>query len=196
MRFILGVIVGIAGFLAVGYFAATSGRISVAATNHGGINDTIDHWLGEVSDRSIEKHAPQTTNPFANDPGALSVGLSHYKENCLDCHGARSIDGAEFSKGLNPAPPMLDMKGTQKMSDGQMFWIVSNGIRMTGMPAFSPTHSEAEIWKIVAFVHHLPQLTDAEVAKLKQGREEPEEHHKEAGAAAGEDSHPEGAAHS
>lgn len=179
MRFVLGIIVGIAGFLAAGYFMATSGRISVAATNHGGINNVVDHWLGEVSDRSIEKHAPQKTNPFANDPAAFGVGLAHYRENCLDCHGAREIDGKEFAKGLNPAPPMLDMKGTQKMSDGELFWIVSNGIRMTGMPAFSPTHSEDEIWKIVAFVHHLPQLSDAEIAKLKQGREEPSEHHKE-----------------
>jgi len=166
MRFVLGIFVGIAGFLAAGYFVATSGKISVAATNHGGINDKIDEWLGEVSDRSIETHAPRTTNPYANDPGALAVGLAHYKENCLDCHGARSLDGAEFSKGLNPAPPMLDMKGTQEMSDGELFWIVQNGIRMSGMPAFGATHKDREIWEIVAFLRHLPELTPEEEKAL------------------------------
>ncbi|MGH9443277.1 MAG: c-type cytochrome [Thermoanaerobaculia bacterium] len=191
MRFLFGVLVGVAGLLAAAYFAATSGRISVAATNHGGLYDIADHLLARASDRSVERHAPQKTNPFANDPGAAAVGMAHYKENCLDCHGARDIESEEFAKGLNPAPPMLDMRGTQKMSDGELFWIISNGFRMTGMPAFSPTHSEAEIWKIVAFVHHLPKLTDAEVAKLKEGREDPAEHHKEspsspAGAGAGE----------
>ncbi len=180
MRLLLGIFIGAAGVLVGGYFVGMSGRVNVAATQHGGVNDVVDHWLGEFSDRSVEKHATEKTNPFGSDPAALAVGLSHYKENCLDCHGARTIDSAEFAKGLNPAPPMLDMRGTQKMSDGQLFWIVSNGFRMTGMPAFSPTHSEAEIWKIVAFVHRLPSLTDAEVAELKKGREEPSDHHKEA----------------
>jgi Cytochrome c, mono- and diheme variants len=179
MRFLLGVIVGAAGILVGGYILAMSGTISVAATNHGGVNDMVDHWLGEVSDKSVEKHAPQKTNPFASDLAAPAAGLAHYKENCLYCHGARSLDAQEFAKGLNPAPPMLDMKGTQKISDGQLFWIISNGIRMTGMPAFSPTHTEAEIWKIVAFVRHLPKLSDAEIEKLKQGREDPSEHHNE-----------------
>ena len=179
MRLLLGIVIGAVGVIVGGYLLATSGRISVAATQHGGMNDVGDHWLGEVSDKSIERHAPKKTNPFASDPAALAVGLAHYKENCLDCHGARAIDAEEFAKGLNPAPPMLDMASTQKMTDGELFWIVSNGIRMTGMPAFSPTHTEAEIWKIVAFVHHLPKLTDAELSRLKQGREEPGEHHKE-----------------
>src|SRR5262245_37586744 len=141
MRFLFGIILGAVGVLVAGYLLATSGTVSVAATQHGGMNDAMDHWLAEVAEHSIDHHAPQKTNPFANDPSALAVGLAHYKENCLDCHGARSIDAEEFAKGLNPAPPMLDMAEFQKMSDGQLFWVVSNGIRMTGMPAFSPTHS-------------------------------------------------------
>jgi mono/diheme cytochrome c family protein len=178
MRFLTGVVVGAIGILVAGYLLATSGNINVAATQHGGWNDTIDHWLDQVSTRSIEKHAMPGTNPFAADPAAIPAGMSHYKENCLDCHGARSVNTAEFAKGLNPGPPMLDMQDTQKMSDGQLFWVVSNGIRATGMPAFSPTHTPEEIWKIIAFVRHLPKLTDAEVAQLKAGREEEEGHQK------------------
>ena len=182
MRFLLGIVVGAAGILIAAYVLGTSGTITVAATRHGGVNDIMDRWLAESAERSIERHATTKANPFANDPSALSAGLAHYKENCLECHGARSIDAEELAKGLNPAPPMLDMAEFQKMSDGQLFWVVSNGIRMTGMPAFSPTHTEDEIWKIVTFVRHLPKLTDAEVAQLKQGREESSEHHHEAGA--------------
>jgi mono/diheme cytochrome c family protein len=178
MRFLIGVFVGATGILVGGYLLATSGKINVAATQHGGWNDRIDHWLDQVSTRSIEKHASSATNPFARDPGAASAGMSHYKENCLDCHGARAVDAAEFAKGLNPGPPMLDMEDTQKMSDGQLFWVVSNGIRASGMPAFSPTHNSEEIWKIVAFVRHLPKLTDEELAALKAGRERQEEHQK------------------
>ena len=180
MRFLLGLVVGAVGIVIAGIVLASTGRINVAATQHGGWNDRLDHWLFRVSTRSIEKHAPTTTNPFAADPAAVQTGLAHYKENCLDCHGARDVDTAEFAKGLNPGPPMLDMDDVQKMSDGQLFWVVSHGVRATGMPAFSLTHSPEEIWKIVAFVRHLPKLTDAEVASLKKDREDPEAHHHDA----------------
>jgi mono/diheme cytochrome c family protein len=176
MRFLSGLILGAAGLLVAGYFVASSGRVDVSATQHGGWNDRLDHWLFAVSRRSIEKHAPPAANPFASDPAAAAAGLSHYKENCLACHGARDVDTAEFAKGLNPGPPMLDMDDVQKMSDGQLFWVVAHGVRATGMPAFSPTHSPKEIWQIVSFVRRLPKLTDAEVAQLKKGREEEEEH--------------------
>jgi len=181
MRFLSGLIVGAAGVLVAAFLIASSGKVDVSATQHGGWNDRLDHWLFSVSRRSIEKHALPAVNPFASDPSAAAAGMTHYKENCLDCHGARDVDTAEFAKGLNPGPPMLDMDDVQKMSDGQLFWVVSHGVRATGMPAFSPTHSEKEIWHIVSFVRRLPKLSDAEVADLKKGREDEEAHHSDAG---------------
>lgn len=179
MRFLIGVIVGAIGVVVVGCVIAMSGRIDVAATAHGGWNDRLDHWLFQMSSRSIEKHAAPASNPFAADASAAAVGLRHYKENCVDCHGARDVDTSEFAKGLNPGAPMLDMDQVQKMTDGQLYWVIAHGVRATGMPAFAPTHSTEEIWKIVSFVRRLPRLTDAEVAELKQGREEEEHHHDE-----------------
>lgn len=184
MRFLFGVIVGAVGILVAGFLFATSGRINVAATEHGGWNDRVDHWMFQVSTRSIEKHASPASNPLAGDPAALAAGLGHYKANCLDCHGAREIDASEFAKGLNPGPPMLDMDSVQKMSDGQLFWVVSHGIRATGMPGFSPTHRPDEIWQILTFVRHLPKLSDAEVTQLTAGREEEESHRDRAAAPA------------
>jgi mono/diheme cytochrome c family protein len=171
MKFFTGFIIGILVVLAAAYFVGTSGIISVAATRHGGLWGPADVFLAKASDASVERHAPKMKNPYGGDPSAIATGLRHYRENCIDCHGARDIDTTEFAKGLMPGPPMLDMKDVQEMSDGEMYWIVSHGLRMTGMPAFSPTHSDEEIWKIVAFVRHLPKLTDAEVAELRQGEE-------------------------
>jgi mono/diheme cytochrome c family protein len=71
-----------------------------------------------------------------------------------------------LAKGLNPSAPELQSSDTQAMSDGELFWTVKHGIRMTGMPAFAPTHTDAQIWKIVAFVRHLPNLTPEETAEL------------------------------
>jgi len=181
MRSLSGVIVGVAGVLIAGFLMANGGRLNLAATQHGGWNDRLDHWLSQVSRRSIERHASSATNPYAADPAAAAAGLAHYRENCLACHGARDVDTAEFAKGLNPAPPMLDMDDVQKMSDGQLFWVVANGLRATGMPAFAPTHSPREIWQIVSFVRHLPKLSEAEASSLKKERQEEGDHHEEGG---------------
>ena len=130
--------------------------------------------------RSIQKRAPSRTNPFAG-PDTLRSGLAHYKENCVMCHGAPGVPEAELGMGLNPPAPDLTLPQIQKMTDGQLFWVVQNGIRMTGMPAFGPTHSQEQLWKIVAFVRHLPEITAAEQQTLKAGREEEEEHGEESG---------------
>jgi hypothetical protein len=90
------------------------------------------------------------------------------------------VDPGEIGQGLNPGAPDLTLARVQGRTDGQLFWIVSNGIRMTGMPAFSPTHGENEIWQVVAFVRHLPEITDEETTQLKGETESQEHHHEEA----------------
>ena len=89
---------------------------------------------------------------------------------------------------------MLTASRIQAMTDGELHWVVANGIGMTGMPAFSPTHTDGELWQIVAFVRHLPQLTEDERSALAGPRsDESEHHHHEEGDAAerhGDDDHP------
>ena len=131
--------------------------------------------------RSVSRRAPRTANPLAASPEVWRAGLAHYKENCVMCHGAPGVEESEFGQGLNPPAPDLTLPAIQKMSDGELFWIVSNGIRMTGMPAFSPTHKPEEVWTVVAFVRHLPELSDEEQKALKAGGEEPASHHESAG---------------
>ena len=128
-------------------------------------------------DRSIARRAPATKNPFAASPDVLRRGLAHYKENCVMCHGAPGVEESEAGMGLNPPAPELTSRGTQKRTDGELFWVVSNGIRMTGMPAFSLTHKPDEIWHLVAFVRHLPEITADEQKALKAGAEDEEHHH-------------------
>jgi mono/diheme cytochrome c family protein len=125
---------------------------------------------------SMEKRAPDTTNPFANDPSALGSGMAHYRENCVLCHGAPNVKPAELAAGLNPPVPDLDTDDAQSLSDGKLFWIIKNGIRMTGMPAFGETHSDQEIWHIVTFVRHLPKITDAEKERLQPAASDMEHH--------------------
>ncbi len=174
MRVLTGILIGwllIAG--AIGLIV-WSGSVNVAATNPPGRFEK--RFAAFALNRAIQKRAPVRTNPFSK-PEDIRVGLAHYKENCADCHGAPGVEESEVGQGLNPPAPDLTLPAVQRMRDGELFWVISNGIRMTGMPAFSPTHKEDEIWKMVAFVRHLPEITREEQQTLKAGREEETGHH-------------------
>jgi mono/diheme cytochrome c family protein len=177
MRLIVGILLG---FLLVALGAAAvlwTGSVSVAASSPPG---KLEESLARMAiDRAVARRAPKSPNPVGKSPDALRVGLSHYRENCVGCHGASGVDAAEYGQGLNPPAPDLSLPRVQRRTDGELFWIVSNGIRMTGMPAFSPTHKEEELWKIVAFVRHLPELSADEERALAAEAEGGDHHHDE-----------------
>ncbi|HKC25231.1 MAG TPA: cytochrome c [Thermoanaerobaculia bacterium] len=176
MKFLSGLLIGLLLAAAVPLALMATGSIDVAATAPPfPLEQKLAPW---TLDRSVAKRAAALQNPVSKDPAALAAGLDHYRENCVVCHGAPGVEMGEAGKGLNPPPPLLDAPAVQSRTDGQMFWIVKNGIRMTGMPAWGPTHKDEEIWHIVAFMRHLPQITGAEKAKLQPPAEE--EHHDEA----------------
>ena len=177
MRFIIGVIVGLVLVAAAGAFMVYGGRVAVAATTP---PDMVDKIAPAARDRAIARRAPAMT--IAADQAAVSRGAEHYGDNCLPCHAAPGVKPVEFAQGMNPAPPGLDGAHTQAFSDGALFWIVKNGIRASGMPAFGVNHEDREIQDIVAFVRHLPKLTDQERTAL--AAELPHEHHHEEGEAA------------
>lgn len=181
MKVIAGILIGWLLVAAVVGLVAWSGSYNVAATNP---PSRLEKRVAAFAlNRAIQKRAPVKSNPFSK-PEDVRAGLAHYKENCLDCHGAPGVEESEFGMGLNPPAPDLTLPAMQRLRDGELFWVVSNGIRMTGMPAFSRTHKEDEIWKIVAFVRHLPEITKEEQQLLKAGHEEESGHHEEAEAPA------------
>ena len=112
--------------------------------------------------RSIARHAPGQKNPLADSSEAVTAGLVLFRAHCVTCHGAPGVDPTEEGASLNPPAPGLTLPRVQARPDGQLYWIVSRGIRMTGMPAFGPSRSEQEIWQLVAALRRLPQLSDAQ----------------------------------
>lgn len=180
MRFLTGVVFGIllvaAGAAAILY----TGSFNTSAEKP---PSRMEKKIATFAlNKSVERRAPNRTNPLPATPENLRRGLAHFRENCVLCHGAPGVDPGEIGQGLNPGAPDLTLPRVQARTDGQLFWLVDEGIKMTGMPAFGPTHDENEIWKIVAFLRHLPEITPEETAQLKRGREEEEDehHHEEA----------------
>jgi mono/diheme cytochrome c family protein len=170
----LGFVVGILVTLLVPILILATGAVNTGAdVKPGLVERTLAPW---GRDRSVEKRAPKEKNPYAADPAAITTGFDHYRENCVMCHGAPGVAGAELSKGLNPPAPLLG-KGENDTPDGELFWVIKHGIRMTPMPAFGPTHTDEEIWKIVAFIRHLPNLSPQERDSLREATGEDEHHH-------------------
>jgi mono/diheme cytochrome c family protein len=174
VKFILGIVVGVLLVVVAAAAIVYTGSFNVAATVP---PSRMERRLATLAlDKSVARRAPDQKNPLAMNAETLRKGLHEFGENCLVCHGAPGVDPGEIGQGLNPGAPDLTLPRVQARTDGQLFWITANGIRMTGMPAFGPTHDDNEIWQIVAFLRHLPEITDEEQRELeKEAGEEEEE---------------------
>ena len=87
--------------------------------------------------------------PTTADAG---LGLGPYMTTCVHCHGAPDLPPSPWAESMKPAPPRLWETDTQAMTDGQLFYVINEGIRMTGMPAFKKMYEPADIWNLVAYV--------------------------------------------
>lgn len=104
-------------------------------------------------------------NPVEPTQLAVAEGRDHFADHCATCHGLDGSGKTEINAGLYPPAPDLREEGTQGLSDGELFYIIKNGIRFTGMPGWGG--EDEENWKLVLFVRHLPRLS-AEEKKLME----------------------------
>ncbi len=121
---------------------------------------------------ALPRQARSLANPVAPTEENLRDARLHFADHCAICHGNDGSCDTMMGSGLYPKPPDLRHAETQNLSDGELFWIIENGVRFTGMPAFSTRHSSPEdSWKLVHFIRHLPQLTEAE--RIEMDRNNP-----------------------
>jgi mono/diheme cytochrome c family protein len=113
--------------------------------------------------RAAEAFEETAQVPDLDDPERIRNGFVHYQEMCVTCHGAPGVPISEVGQGLNPYPPEL---ASHFEGPGESFWIVKNGIKMTGMPAFGVTHDDEEIWAIVAFLKRMPKISPPQYQQM------------------------------
>jgi mono/diheme cytochrome c family protein len=137
------------------------GFYSVAGTTE---DPAIVKWLlVHVRTASIERHATDKPPMALDDPAVVKAGARAFSERgCVNCHGGPGVTWQKFSEGLRPDPP--DLKEIANDRDPQhLFWVIKNGINMTGMPSFGLAEvPDQEIWSIAAFVKKLPTVADAD----------------------------------
>src|SRR3954452_14277306 len=126
----------------------------------------ITHWVIETARvRSIKTHAAGIVAPPGLDDAApIPMGTEHFAAHCASCHGAPGVPRGDIANGLYPRPADL-ADAVKRYTPGELFWIVKNGIKMSGMPAWAD-HSDEELWGTVAFIEKLPGMSEADYAKL------------------------------
>jgi len=155
-----------------------SGVINVAATNPH--NPITAYILGTTMDNSVRAHAQRITVPPLDDERTFMDGFRHYREMCVGCHLAPGVKSSEIRKGLMPEPPKLQ-EVVEEWKPNELFWVIKNGVKMTGMPAWGPTHSDEKIWAMVAFLEKLPHMTVAQYKEMDKMAGPDEEHHHDDG---------------
>jgi mono/diheme cytochrome c family protein len=159
----------LAGAAALGAFVillaaavAASGAYDVAAdAPHLGLTKAL---IGYVRERSIETRARGISVPPLGKPEMVAEGAEHYDAMCTGCHLAPGMRDNEMRPGMNPRPP--EFAKLPAGNPAEQFWVIKHGIKMTAMPAWGTTHSDEEIWNMVALLQKLPKLGAAKYRAL------------------------------
>lgn len=138
----------------------------------------------EARHLAMPSNAHDARNPLSASDENLHEARMHFADHCATCHANDGSGTTMIGQGLYPKPPDLRLPETQKLSDGELFWIIENGVRFTGMPAFGGHHSpQDDSWKLVLFIRHLPQLAAEERIEMERnnpkGPDEREEEQEE-----------------
>ncbi|MBA0086422.1 MAG: cytochrome c, partial [Acidobacteria bacterium Pan2503] len=125
---------------------------------------------------AIPRNARLMENPVLDSSEIQREARLHFADHCAICHGNDGGGDTPIGDGLYPKPPDLRLPPTQNLSDGELFWIIENGVRFTGMPAFTSNqhnragnHGDGQAsWKLVHFIRHLAHLSEAERVEMER----------------------------
>jgi len=113
----------------------------------------IERWIARrARDAALPATAKSRANPAPNTPDILSDARAHWADHCASCHANDGSGDVALGKHMYPPAPDMRKSATQNLSDGELFYIIQNGIRLTGMPAWGSDHDAQDSWKLVRFI--------------------------------------------
>jgi len=118
---------------------------------------------------AVPRAARGAANPVPPGPAVLARARAHFADHCASCHGNDGRGRTKMGQGLYPKAPDMTLPETQDLSDGELLYIIENGVRLTGMPAWGEagSHDRTESWELVHLVRHLPGITQEELAEME-----------------------------
>ena len=120
------------------------------------------HWSTPAELRGLR-------NPVKRTPEVLAEARAHFADHCAGCHGNDGKGQTKLGKRLYPRAPDMTLAATQDLGDGELFAIIENGVRLTGMPGWGDGTAESGYgsWTLVHLVRHLPNLTAQEIEEMR-----------------------------
>ena len=124
---------------------------------------TMRHW-------AVPSDLRDAKNPVPLTPAVLTEARAHFADHCAICHGNDGKGQSGMGRQMYPKAPDLTLAATQSLSDGALFAIIENGVRLTGMPGFGSGTAESAYgsWTLVHFIRHVPRITPEEVAEMEK----------------------------
>ncbi|HEY2647121.1 MAG TPA: c-type cytochrome [Candidatus Acidoferrales bacterium] len=117
---------------------------------------------------SIPAAAKAAANPFQATPEILTEAREHFADHCATCHANDGSGKTEIGQNLYPKAPDMRLPETQNLTDGEIYHIIHDGVRLTGMPAWGEPDRDPDSWKLVLFIRHLPQLSREEEKDMER----------------------------
>lgn len=152
---------------------STLGYLSWAVLRHGFSArekpSRIEEFLARHARRiATPSDAKGLKNPYPLTAESLPAAREHWVEHCAICHGLGGRGDTAIGRNLYPKAPDMTGQTTQQLTDGELYYIISNGVRFTGMPAWGGEDSPEEIWQLVSFIRRLPNLSPEELKLIER----------------------------
>jgi mono/diheme cytochrome c family protein len=154
--------------LLLGAIAATLGALLQGCTAGKGPSQSETSLANAAKDVAIPLEAGKKTNPLPASDEVVSQGQEVFLGSCAQCHGADARGDTNIGRHMDPPAMDLTSSHVQHWSDAELFWIIQNGVRLTGMPAWKSSISDNDTWKLAHFIHHLPNVSAASTATPSQ----------------------------
>jgi mono/diheme cytochrome c family protein len=123
-----------------------------------------------VRSLAVPSRAKRLPNPVALTPEVLAEGRAHFADHCALCHANDGSGNTEIGQNLYPKAPDMRLPATQSLTDGELYYIIQNGIRLTGMPAWGTNDDDQDedTWTLVHLIRHLGELTPEQLKEMEQ----------------------------
>ena len=147
--------------------------LGIKIRNHGFSAQEEPSWIEKLLARHARKiatpqGAKELKNPYPVTPEGSAEASEHWMDHCSSCHGLDGRGDTTIGRNLYPKAPNMADTETQGLTDGELFYIISNGVRFTGMPAWGSEDSPESIWQLVAHIRRLPQLSPEELRLMQE----------------------------
>jgi mono/diheme cytochrome c family protein len=159
-------LVALTAVLAVVIFNWIGARGISAKATPGRIETIVARTMRRLA---IPRNERDLKNPVMASPEIVAEGMAHYADHCASCHANDGSGETALGLGLYPKPLDMRLPETQSLTDGELFYIIENGVRLTGMPAWSTGTDEGResTWHLVHFIRELPRLTSEQLQQMK-----------------------------